>query len=121
MYPKILFLLFIACLFSFKTFAQSAFEKQYETFDYTVKSSVLEKRIFYLPDEASNSSSIKNELNNDEMLHNLYKEKIDKWNDALKNCSGLQCLANALLYSDSENAVIQTELGKLYHQSEKIR
>lgn len=119
--PKVSITLFVACLFSVKLFAQSVFEKQYQSFDYPVRSSVLEKRIFYLLDEIEHADKIKNELAKDPVLYNLYRQKITEWKHALSNCSNMQCLANALLYSDSENVAIQRELGKLYHQSKKIR
>lgn len=118
---KALITLFIACVFSAKTYSQNSFEKQYETFDYPVKSVVLEKRIFYLLDEIEHASTIKNELVRDTTLHNLYQQKIISWKNTLSNCSDMQCLANALLYSDSENGTIQNELGKLYHRSKKIQ
>ncbi|WP_197492215.1 YdcF family protein [Arachidicoccus ginsenosidimutans] len=81
----------------------------------------MEKRIFYLLYEMEKSSKIKKELGKDKILDNLYQQKISNLNNALNNCNDMQCLANALQVSDSENVAIDNALGKLYHQSKNIQ
>lgn len=110
----------VASIFSANTYSQSNFEKQYETFDYPVKSSVLEKRIFYLLSEIENTTAIKNILQKDELFSNIYLQKINGYN-TYSHCNDIQCLVNTLLYSDSEKVTIQHELGKLYHKSKTVR
>lgn len=114
-------ILFVICFCCLRTLAQSNFEKQYETFDYDVKPDVLGKRIFYLLDEMERSSKIRKVLKRDVVLCRLYQQKITNWKNASNNCYDMECLANALSYNDSENAIIQNALGKLYHRSAAIQ
>lgn len=114
---KALFVIFSCFALNACSTNKNIIAHNYDTFNYSIKSSVLKERIFYLLNALAQSPVISQETNHIEAFYQFNKKQNGKIIAADNNCNDIICLANALEIDSLEMKESCEAFGKLYRQS----